>query len=67
MSTIPAWIHAKGVVSERRTNYPEPFAQRVAGRERRRLEATHLCVTAPCAEPEGSGQCICCTSEPYAL
>lgn len=37
MSTVLAWIHAKDVASERRTNYPEPFAQRVAGRERRRL------------------------------
>ncbi len=31
------WVQAQDVATVRRTNYPDPFARRVAGRERRRL------------------------------
>jgi uncharacterized cupin superfamily protein len=31
------WVQALDVATVRRTNYPNPFAERVAGRERRRL------------------------------
>lgn len=37
MTREQAWVQASDVATVRRTNYPDAFARRVAGRERRRL------------------------------
>jgi uncharacterized cupin superfamily protein len=37
MTHEQGWARALDVATVRRTNYPDPFAKRVAGRERRRL------------------------------